>query len=55
MALYDDLIAAIPELTKEDFGIGGTIELRDDSDGSGAYIAKWEYSRPIPEEIKLGK
>ena len=55
MTLYDDLVAAIPELTKEDFGIGGSIELRDDSDGLGAYIAKWEYSQPIPAGLKLGK
>jgi hypothetical protein len=55
MALYDDLIAAIPELTKEDFGLRGTIILRDDSDGLGAYIEKWEYSKPIPAGLKLGK
>jgi hypothetical protein len=55
MALYDDLIAAIPELTKEDFGTYGTIELRDDSDGLGAYIDKWEYSKPIPDGMKVGK
>jgi hypothetical protein len=55
MALYDDLIAAIPELTKEDFGFNGTIVLRDDSDGMGAYIDKWEYSKPIPDGLKLGK
>lgn len=55
MALYDDLVSAIPTLTSEDFGRLGTIELRDDSDGFGAYIAKWEYSKPIPEGFKLGK
>ena len=55
MALYDDLIAAIPELTKEDFGLHGTIILQDDSDGQGSYIAKWDYSKPIPEGFKLGK
>ena len=55
MALYDDLIAAIPELTKEDFGLRGTIILQDDSDGLGAYIAKWEYSQPLPEGMKVGK
>jgi len=55
MALYDDLLEAIPELTKEDFGINGTIILQDDSDGQGAYIAKWEYSKPLPNGMKVGK
>ena len=56
MALYDDLIKAIPELIDADFApITGTIMLQDDSDGQGAYIAKWEYSKPIPKGLKLGK
>jgi hypothetical protein len=57
MALYDDLIAALPELADkpDEFLIDGSIRLRDDSDGLGAYIEKWEYSKPIPEGFKLGK
>jgi hypothetical protein len=57
MALYDDLIAALPELADkpEEFLLTGSIRLRDDSDGEGAYIEKWEYSKPIPSEFKLGK
>jgi hypothetical protein len=55
MALYDDLIAAVPTLTPDDFGRFGTIELRDDSDGLGAYISKWENAQPIPAGLKLGK
>lgn len=56
MTLYDDLIAALPQLTQEDFApFIGTIVLRDDSDGQGAYIEKWEYSEPIPDGFKLGK
>ena len=55
MALYDNLIAAISNLTSDDFGRFGTIELRDDSDGLGAYIDKWNYSKPIPAGLKLGK
>jgi hypothetical protein len=31
------------------------VVLQDDSDGAGAYIAKWEYSKPIPDGLKLGK
>lgn len=56
MSLYDDLIAALPELTNADFSpINGTIELKNDSDGLGDYIAKWEYPKPIPEGLHLGK
>lgn len=55
MTLYDDLVAALPNLTVQDFGRFGTIELCDDSDGAGAYISKWGYSEPIPDGLKLGK
>ncbi len=56
MSLYDDLVDALPELTESDFApTTGTIVLQDDSDGVGAYIAKWDYSKPIPEGLTLGK
>jgi hypothetical protein len=55
MTLYDKIIAAYPELTDHDFSPFGVISLRNDSDGSGDYIAKWEYSKPIPDGLKLGK
>ena len=57
MTLYEKIIEALPELAEntEAFGVHGTIELRDDSDGQGAYIAKWDYSKPLPEGFKLGK
>ena len=55
MELFDKIIAIYPELTAEDFGIRGTIMLQDDSDGLGAFIAKWDYSKPIPDGLKLGK
>jgi hypothetical protein len=29
--------------------------LRDDSDGRGAYIEKWEYNEPLPEGMTVGK
>jgi hypothetical protein len=53
MSLYDEIIAVYPELTSVDFTTD--IILQDDSDGLGAYIAKWEYSEPIPEGLSLGK
>ena len=55
MTLDEQIKAAYPELTDADFSRSGTIELRDDSDGLGAYIDKWEYSKPIPKGLKLGK
>ena len=56
MSLFEDLVQALPELTDKDFDPRvGTIGLRDDSDGQGAYIAKWDYSKPIPEGLSLGK
>ena len=55
MTLYDKIIAAYPELTDADFGDNGSIELRNDGNGESDYIAKWDYSEPIPEGLKLGK
>ena len=48
------ILDAYPELTMQDFGINGVIELRDDGDGV-QYLFRWDYSEPIPEGLKLGK
>ena len=56
MTLYERLIEAMPELTGDDFKpFTGTIVLRDDSDGMGVYIEKWEHSIPLPKGFKIGK
>jgi hypothetical protein len=55
MTLYEKIMAAYPELTDADFARTGTIELQDDSDGQGAFIVKWEYSKPVPNGMKVGK
>lgn len=57
MSLYDKIIAALPELADmpSEFQHKGSITLRDDSDGLGEYIERWEYSKPIPDGLKLGK
>jgi hypothetical protein len=55
MDLFEQIIAVYPELTNEDFGSRGSIMLQDDSDGLGAFIAKWNYSKAIPKGLKLGK
>jgi hypothetical protein len=53
MSLYDEIIALYPELTNDDFGVNGFIALWDDSDGKGAYIQKWEYSKPLTDALKI--
>ena len=55
MTLFDEIIAALPELENTQNFVNGTIILRNDSDGTGDYIYKWEYSKPIPAGLKLGK
>lgn len=56
MKLWEQIIEVYPELTNKDFYPDrGIIELRDDADGFGQYIAKWEYSKPLPDDLKLGK
>ena len=53
MELWEEIIAAYPEINPTDnFEFLG-IFLQND--GAGAYIAKWEYSKPIPKGLKLGK
>ena len=55
MSLYDQIIEALPELKELFLSKDETIILQNDSDDLGDYIAKWEYSKPIPSGLKLGK
>ena len=55
MELWEKIIEAYPEINPTDNFEKLGIVLQDDSDGEGAYIAKWEYSKPIPAGLKLGK
>lgn len=56
MSLWNQIIEVYPELTDADFNpFTGSILLRNDGDGFGDYIAKWEYEKPIPAGLKLGK
>jgi len=56
MELWEQIIEAYPEIKPTDnFAKQHGIYLEDDSNGLGAYIAKWEYSKPIPEGLTLGK
>ena len=54
MNLHDKILAIYPELTDDDFFLRGTVVLRNDSDGNGDYIAKWEHptlARPTQEQL----
>jgi hypothetical protein len=52
MMLYEKIITLYPELIDTDFL--NVIELRNDSDGKGDYIAKWEHpTLPRPTEQEL--
>ena len=55
MTIYETIIAAYPELKDSNDFANGTIILQDDSDGKGAYVAVWGYSKPLPKGLKLGK
>lgn len=55
MDMFTKITTEYPELTEENFRpITGLILLCDDGDGV-QYIAKWEYDKPIPRGMKLGK
>lgn len=55
MELWEKIIAAYSEIVPTDSFKELGIFLQDDSDGKGPYIAKWEYEKPIPEGLKIGK
>ena len=55
MTTYQTILEVYPELTNADFHpFTGSIALADDGDGI-QYISKWDYSKPIPAGLKLGK
>ena len=54
MTLIETILKTYPEIDKQLF-FNGIISLRNDSDGVGDYIEKWEYSKPIPDGLTLGK
>jgi hypothetical protein len=54
MSKWETITTTYPELTDNNFGRNGTIELHDEGDGID-FIARWEYAKPIPNGLKLGK
>jgi hypothetical protein len=55
MTLFEKIIALYPQLLANDFSpIVGVINIQNDSDGKGDYIAKWEhptFERPTNEQL----
>ena len=53
--MFEKILKMYPTLTLEDFiPSSGTIELRNDSDGKGDYIAAWNHptlARPTEEQL----
>jgi hypothetical protein len=54
MDLYQKIMASYPDLPQNVFW-KRIIILRNDSDGEGDYIEQWNYSKPIPDGLTLGK
>jgi hypothetical protein len=55
MSLWQTIVETYPELIDADFNpTTGIITLIDDGDGI-VYIEKWNYQKPIPNGLKLGK
>lgn len=53
MELWEKIVEAYPEIADNGYAaFRKEINLQDDSDGNGAYIVKWEYSKPIPESLQ---
>jgi hypothetical protein len=52
MSLYEKIIAAFPELAGNiDLDRLGIV-IQNDSDGSGDYVAQWDYTKPLPDDLK---
>ena len=49
MTLYETIISEYPELEGSQYFMNDTIVLRND--GESDYIAKWNYSKPLPESL----
>ena len=55
MSLFQEITKVYVDLMDNDFNpMQGSILLADDGDGV-QYISKWEYSKPLPDGMKVGK
>ena len=55
MSLYDDIKKVYPDISDAEFAPNGSIVLMNNSDDKGDYIAKWEYSKPVPNGLSVGQ
>jgi hypothetical protein len=55
MSLYDEIVKVYPELNNQTEIFQTQIRLADDSDNKGEYVVKWEYNKPLPNGLKIGK
>jgi hypothetical protein len=55
MTLIEKILAIYPQLVADDFSpLVGVINIQNDSDGKGDYIAKWEHptlAQPTEEQL----
>lgn len=52
--MLEIIYAAYAELEGADLRNLGIV-LQDDADGQGIWLVSWDYSKPIPEGITIGK
>lgn len=52
MTIYEEVLAAFPELEGSRHLLDGTIVLQNDSDGTGDYIAVWNYEKPLTSDLQ---
>ena len=55
MTLYETIIQAYPDLEGNHRVFQTEIIIQNDSDGTADFVAKWDYSKPIPKGLKVGK
>jgi hypothetical protein len=54
--IHEDIVKEFPELESNmDVFAKQIIYIRDDSDGTGAYIESWDYEKPITKELSKYK
>lgn len=53
MSLIEIILTNYPELISDDFI--SKIVIQDDADGKGSYVVSWNYEKPLPKGLKIGK
>lgn len=53
--VYEIVIDTYPELLTIPNAFDNLVEFQDDSDGQGAWIVFWNYEKPLPAGLKVGK